>query len=276
MRNTGEPQIPRLARCMKRSLFLALITGLLLVASPVLAQKLRVAYSDIEVAPYQLGSGPTVPNAPGAMVELINQVGKELGLEVVYERAPQLRGFRRLKDGEVDAAFMYSYVPDRQQFGRYPMKDGKPDEAARMVSQSYVLYRLKGSPFHWDGRTVTGLGDGVIGFNSTFSIGALLGLWGLKAEDAKTTEQNFQKLTKGRIQAYAMQEQAAESYLAANPMPEVEKIVTPLETKAYYLMLSHQFVTQDPQRAEKIWARLGKLRQEKMPELLRKYTTLQQ
>jgi polar amino acid transport system substrate-binding protein len=260
---------------MKRHFFLALITGLLLDTSPVWAQKLRVAYSDIEVAPYQLGSGPTVPNAPGAMVELINQVGKELRLEVVYERAPQLRGFRRLKDGEVDATFMYSYVPDRQQFGRYPMKEGKPDEAARMVNMRYVLYRLKGSSVNWDGHGTTGLDEGVIGFNSTFSIGALLGQWGLKTEDAKTTEQNFQKLTKGRIKAYAMQERVADSYLAANPLPEVEKIPLPLETKAYYLMLSHQLVDQNPALAEKIWAMLGKLRQEKLPELLRKYTTLQ-
>ncbi|MDR7307256.1 hypothetical protein J2X15_002543 [Rhodoferax saidenbachensis] len=30
-------------------------------------------------------------------------------------------------------------------------------------------------------------------------------------------------------------------------------------------------MAQDPERAERIWARLAKLRQDKMPELLRKY-----
>lgn len=256
---------------MKRSLFLAVVAGLLLVGSPVWAQKLRVAYSDIEVAPYQLGSGPKVPSLPGAMVELVGLVAKELGLQVEYERAPQLRGFRRLKDGEVDAIFMFSYAPDRQQFGRYPLKDGKPDEVARMVNMRYVLYRLKDSPFQWDGHATSGLGESAIGFNSTFSIGTLLAQWGLKTEDAKTTEQNFQKLARGRIAAYAMQERVADSYLAANPMPEVEKLPMPLETKAYYLMLSHQLVDQNPALAEKIWITLGKLRQDKLPELLRKY-----
>ena len=152
------------------------------------------------------------------------------------------------------------------------MRDGKPDESARVFSQSYVFYRLKGSAFSWDGRTVSGLGDGSIGFNSTFSIGAELNRWGLKTEDAKTTEQNFQKLSMGRIMAFAMQEQAADSYLASRPMHDVEKIAIPLETKSYYLMLSHQFVAQDPERAERLWAKLGKLRQDKMPGLLRKYT----
>jgi len=257
---------------MKRCVSLVLAAALLPVWAPTWAQKLRVAYSDIEVAPYQMGDGPGAAKLPGAMVELVSLVAKEMGLEVVYERSPQLRSFRRLQSGEVDAAFMYSYAADRLQYGRYPMKDGKPDESARLVSQSYVFYRLKSSSFTWDGRAVAGLGDGSIGFNSTFSIGAELARWGLKTEDAKTTEQNFQKLWMGRIAAYAMQEQAADSYLAAHPMHDVEKIAIPLETKAYYLMLSHQFVAQDPERAERLWAKVGKLRQERMPELLRKYT----
>jgi polar amino acid transport system substrate-binding protein len=244
----------------------------LLPASPVWAQTLRVAYSDIEVAPYQMGNGPGVANPPGAIVELVRMAALDMGLEVVFERAPQLRSFRRLQSGEIDAAFAYSYSLDRLPYGRYPMRDGKPDESARVFSQSYMFYRLKGSPFSWDGRTVSGLGDGSIGFNSTFSIGAELSRWGLKTEDAKTTEQNFQKLSMGRIMAYAMQEQAGDSYLAVHHMHDVEKIAIPLETKAYYLMLSHQFVAKDPERAERLWARLGKQRQDKMPELLRKYT----
>jgi polar amino acid transport system substrate-binding protein len=255
---------------MQRCVSLVL-AALSLAWAPVWAQTLRVAYSDIEVAPYQMGNGPNVDRQPGAMVELVSLVAREMGLDVVYERSPQLRSFRRLQSGEVDAAFMYSYASDRLQFGRYPMKDGKPDESARLVSQSYVFYRLKGSPFAWDGRAVSGLGEGRIGFNSTFSVGPELVRWGLKTEDAKTTEQNFQKLSRGRIAAYAMQEQAADSYLAAHPMHDVEKIAIPIETKAYYLMLSHQFVAQDPDRAERLWAKVGKLRQDKMPELLRKY-----
>jgi polar amino acid transport system substrate-binding protein len=261
---------------MTRWSLLAAAVLAVLPINPVWAQKLRVAYSDIEVAPYQMGNGFGMPNPPGTIVELVQLAAREIGLTVVFERAPQLRSFRRLQSGEVDAAFAYSYAPERTQYGRYPMKDGKPDESARVFSQSYVFYRLKGSPFNWDGRTVTGLGDGAIGLNTTFSIGVELNRRGLKTEDAKTTEQNFQKLSMGRVQAYAMQEQAGDSYLSTHPMHDVEKIAIPLDTKAYYLMLSHQFVAQDPERAERLWAKLGKLRQDKMPELLRKYTPVAQ
>lgn len=243
----------------------------LLPTSATWAQKLRVEYADIELAPYQMGDGPGIPSKPGAIVELVKLVIQEMGMTAVIERAPQLRSFRRLQGGEIDGAFAYSYAPERMPYGRYPMKDGKPDEAARVFNQSYVFYRLKGSPFNWDGHTVSGLGEGTIGFNSTFSVGAELNRRGLKSESAKTTEQNFEKLAKGRITAYAMQELAGDSYLSKHPMSDVEKIAIPLETKAYYLVLSHQFVAQDPERAERLWARLGKLRQDKLPELLRKY-----
>lgn len=243
----------------------------LLCSLPAWGQKLIVNYSDIEVAPYQMGEGNTVPNPPGAMVELINLMGKELGLEIVLERAPQLRSLARLQRGEIDAAFMYSYAPERLRFGRYPIRDGKPDESVRLVYQSYVFYRLKGSAFQWDGTTITGLGDKGVGFNSTFSVGLALAKQGIKTDEAKTTEQNFKKLALGRIAAYAMQEHAADSYLARNPMPDVEKVGVPFESKAYYLLLSNQLLDRDPALADRIWTKLGKLRLVKLTELQRKY-----
>ena len=248
---------------------IALTTALLtaaLLCGPAWAQKLRVAFADVEVAPYQLGNGSEIPNPPGTMIELLNQAAKELGIEIVYERAPQLRSLKRLQLGELDGAFMYSYTPERLAYGRYPMKDGKPDDTARLANQSYVFYRLKGSPFSWDGHTVSGLGNGAVGFNSTFSVGAVLAKQNIKAQDAKTTEQNFSKLRLGRIAAFAMLEQAGDRYLASHPLPNVEKLSIPFETKAYYLMLSHQLLERDPALAEKIWTKLAKLRSEVMPD----------
>ena len=248
---------------------IALSTALLTVAllcGSAWAQKIRVAFADVEVAPYQLGNGPEMANPPGTMIELLNQAAKELGIEVEYERAPQLRSLKRLQLGELDGAFMYSYSPERLVYGRYPMKDGKPDEAARIANQSYVFYRLKGAPFDWDGHTVTGLGNGSVGFNSTFSVGAVLAKHGIKAQDAKTTAQNFKKLALGRIAAFAMLEHAGDSYLASHPMLNIEKLSIPFETKAYYMLLSQQLVERDPALAEKIWAKLAKLRPELMPD----------
>lgn len=256
---------------MRHFAFLSLLFALW-AHGPAWGQKqFRLVYSDIQAAPYQMGNGPEVPAAPGAMVEMLLQAGRDLGLEVVLERAPQLRGFKRLQVGEADGAFMYSFVPERQEFGSYPLKEGKPDEAARVLSLSYVFYKRKGSPFQWDGSTVRGLEGRAIGYNSTFSVGTTLTKAGLPVEDAKTTEQNFQKLALGRIAAFAMQEDMADGYITQARLQDIEKVPVPWETKPYYLMLSHQFVERNPALAEKIWARVGKLRQERLPELVRKY-----
>lgn len=256
---------------MRLLAFLLLLLALW-ATSPAWGQKqLRLVYSDIQVAPYQMGNGLDVPAAPGAMVEMLQQAGRDVGLEVVLERAPQLRGFKRLQTGEVDGIFMFSFVPERQEFGSYPFKDGKPDESARVLSLSYVFYKRKGSPFQWDGSAVRGLEGRAIGYNTTFSVGATLTKAGLPVEDAKTTEQNFQKLALGRIAAFAMQEDVADGYIGQKGLQEIEKLPTPWETKPYYLLLSHQFVERYPALAEKLWARIGKLRQERLPELIRKY-----
>ncbi|MDC7716596.1 transporter substrate-binding domain-containing protein [Vogesella sp. DC21W] len=230
-------------------------------------------YSDIEVAPYQMGNGPEVPEAPGAMVEMLQQAGRDMGLEVVLQRAPQLRGFKSMQAGEVDGAFMFSFVPERQEFGSYPFKDGKPDESARLLSLSYVFYKRKGSPFQWDGSTMRGLEGRAIGYNTTFSVGAMLTKAGLPTEHAKTMEQNFQKLLLGRIAAFAMQEDVADGYIEHMRLQGVEKVPIPWQRKPYYLMLSHQFVERNPALAEKLWAHIGKLRKERLPELVRKYAS---
>lgn len=243
----------------------------LLFAEQVGGQTLRVAYSDLELVPYQMGMGTTIPKPAGAMLDLLNQATQDLGLVVVYERSPQLRNLKRLQSGDVDATFMLSFEPGRLEYGQYPMKDGKPNEAAFLVHQSYVFYRLKGSAFEWDGHAVSGLGDGAVGFNHAFSVGAELAKLGVKTEYVKTTEQNFKKLALRRIAAYAMQEYAADSYLARHPMPGVEKLPLPFETKAYYLMLSHQWVARNPALAERLWARVAKLRQEKMTDYMKPY-----
>jgi polar amino acid transport system substrate-binding protein len=257
---------------MKRSV-LSIVLVIAAMACPTLrAEVVRVAYSDLELVPYQMGTGVEIPNPPGAMLDLLKQAGTDLGFELAFERSPQLRNLKRLQNGEVDATFMLSFEPARLQHGVFPMKDGQPDVASRLVQQSYVFYRLKASPFQWNGHVVSGLVDGKVGFNHGFSIGAVLGEKGIKTEYAKTTEQNFKKLALRRISAYAMQEHAADHYLAHHPMPEVEKLPIPLETKSYYLVFSKQFVARNPALAHKMWAHIARLREEKLPSWIGKYT----
>lgn len=247
----------------------ALALGL---ATSAWAEKLKFAYSDVESELYQLGNGSQMANPPGATIELMNMVAKELDLEFEYVRLPVKRTLESLQAGEVVGAFMYSFKEDRLQYGQFPMKAGKDDGAFRVTMLSYVFYKPTGSAFNWDGKVVSGLDAGIIGFNSNYSVGAELNKMGLKTEEAKTTEQNFKKLAAGRIAAYAMQDHTGDLYIAENKVTGVEKVATPFESKPYYLMLSKQFVQKDPALAEKVWAKLAKIREEKLKALLKKYT----
>jgi len=257
---------------MKRYTIPAILAlSLTLCANAWANEKLKFAYSDVESELYQLGNGSQIATPPGATIEMMNQVAKELDLEFEYIRLPVKRTLEGLQAGEVAGAFMYSFKEERMQFGQYPMKAGKDDAALRVTMLSYVFYKPKGSSFNWDGKAFSGLDSGVIGFNSSYSVGAELAKMGIKTEEAKTTEQNFKKLAAGRIAAYAMQDHTGDMYIAENKITTVEKVATPFESKPYYLMLSKQFVQKNPALAEKIWAKLAKVRDEKLKTLLKKY-----
>ena len=244
---------------------------LLAVSTGAWAEKIKLTYSDVESELYQLGNGSQIANPPGASIDLLNQVAKELALEIEYVRLPVKRSFESLQAGEVDGGFMYSYKDDRTAFGQFPMKGGKHDESMRVTSLSYVFYKMVGSPFNWDGKAFSGVGTGKIGYNSGYSVGDELIKKGMAVEEAKTTDQNFKKLIGGRVTAYAMQDHTGDLYLSENKITNVEKVATPWESKPYYLILSKQFVQKNPALAERIWATVAKVRDEKMKTYLKKY-----
>lgn len=243
----------------------------LVFASAAWAEKIRLGYSDVESDLYQLGNGTQIASPPGAAIDVLNQAAKDLGLEVEYVRYPVKRILDSLQHGEIDGAFMYSFKEDRQAFGHFPMKAGKHDPASRVTSLSYVFYKLAGSAVNWDGKTLSGLGGGSVGFNSTYSEGDELTKMGVRVEEAKTTDQNFKKLAAGRIAAYAMQDHTGDLYIAENKLTNIEKVATPFESKPYYLMLSKQLVAKNPALAEKIWAQVAKVRDDKLKGFLQRY-----
>ncbi|MDK2123708.1 substrate-binding periplasmic protein [Parachitinimonas caeni] len=235
------------------------------------AEKIRLVYSDVESELYQLGNGTQIANPPGAAIEILNQAAKEAGVEIEYVRLPVKRSFDEMQQGKVDGGFMYSFKEERLPFGQYPMKAGKPNPAYRMTTLTYSIYKLAGSAVNWDGKAFTGVGNGAVGFNSTYSVGSDLAKLNVRTEEAKTTEQNFQKLQTGRIVAYAMQDHTADLFISEHKLTNIEKIPAPLSSKEYYLMLSNQFVQKNPALAEKLWQKVGEVRDAKLKEILKKY-----
>jgi len=235
--------------------------------------ELRVAYDTDIQFPYYLGQSSVVPqHKPGAIVELVKLLETRVdGLKVSLARYPWKRCLRKLSEGKVDSVFNSSFKEERQEFGRYPTRNGLTDKRRRITTISYYFYKKKESSFSWDGEKVSNP-QAIIGAPLGFSIVDDLKGMNLEVVQSHATLSNLQKLMRGMVSVVALQEVTAD-YYANNfgQFRDLVKVKPPLKTKPYYLMLSHQFTKQHPLLSEQIWDAIAQLRQEKLAELTQKY-----
>ena len=244
------------------AIFFAILVSVLAQTANALSQQLLFAYQNTSNYPFATGDGKEiVAEEPGIAVELILFTAKKLNITISLKRLPWKRGLASLKDGRIDGLFNASFKSARLDYGQYPMRGKQVDVSKKSYSNSYALYKLRNSPLNWDGRKITGA-EQAVGVPNGFSIGDDLRKMNVPVQEAKSTAINFEKLLKGRLGGVAALESAADAILArdAERFGEIVKILLPLKTKDYYLMLSHQFVDQNPELAKEIWHTIGLIR----------------
>ncbi|ENC6658115.1 substrate-binding periplasmic protein [Aeromonas dhakensis] len=221
-------------------------------------RELQFCYENEDSYPWVLRNGD------GLNIRLISLLSRELGLKIKLLPMPWKRCLSELAGNRMDGAFAASFVAERLAYGQYPMHgDGSPDQNRRLHLSSYSLYRLKGDNLSWSGEEFINL-RGPIGTLPGFSIMNLLKKKGATIDDgSRSPGGTLRKLLLKRIQGAALQTQRADFELASNPVwaKYIERIPLPLERKAYYLMLSHDLVQQDPALADTIWSDIARLRQ---------------
>lgn len=248
-----------------------LVSSLLLLNSNfIIADTIRLVFSDVEVSPYQMGSGLAVSTPPGIAVDIIVKAAKKLGHTVHFVRVPNKRVLLMVQSGRADGAFVFSYKPEREKFGRYPMRDGKPNAELRIASMSYYFYAKNNSDMNWDGETLMGQNLRV-GANLGYSIVTDLKKMGYKVEEAKNTEQNFSKLKSNRLGVYAAQAITADSFLKYKQDSSIRRLEPAIKTKDYFLMLGHQFYNKNPKRSQQLWQEVAKARDYVSSEKSAKY-----
>ncbi len=237
------------------------------VADPL---RLRIGYNENSSYPHFLGTGPKPASPPGVSLDILNKIANDLDFEIEYIRRPGRRILHELKENQLDAAFIFSYKPERQEFGVFPMKDGKPDGDKRLTVLSYVLYKRAGSELDWDGEKFVNL-RGVIGANSGYSIVKDLKRKGVMVEEARSTKNNFTKLRSGRIDGVADQGIVADAYIHKNSFSDVVKISQPIATKDYFLIFSHEFSQKEPDLRNEIWDEISEHRDELSDQFMPRY-----
>jgi polar amino acid transport system substrate-binding protein len=250
-----------------RAPWILLIAALYAASTHAERITMRLGYSDEEAPPYLIRHDL---QPSGIAIDIIRQAATDIDITLEFLRMPNRRVLENLKLGAIDGAFMFSFNSERMHNGQYPMKDGALDEEKRITILSYFLYRRKGADLHWDGHRLSGT-NLFIGANNGYSIANDLRKMGAAVEEARSTEQNFSKLKRGRIAAVAHQESVADPYLQSAGIPQIEKVYPPLSTKHYFVMLSHNFVAKHPEPANRLWARIGEIRDSKTREVLPQY-----
>ncbi len=239
------------------------------------------AYEDRELPPFYMGSGETVPAAPGVYIELIQKLAAaHPALKLELRRMPWKRCLANLRDGEVDA-LIASYQPERREFGAYPFAasaplataqdaNSAPPASLRLSEQTYALYRRRNTALRWDGQQLH-VAEGVTGAPRGYSIVADLRKNGIKVDEIDNTEIALRMLRTGRLAGVATLDVVAAPMLLRDEFSAVEKLSPPLVTKAYYLMLSHRFVDQHPDLAQSLWQTVVRLREQDAPALYQRY-----
>lgn len=232
----------------------------LLLAGPLHAAPaaLRFCHEDQDAYPWVL------QDRPGLDVLLIQRVARRLNTPITLHPLPWKRCLAELQSGHMDGAFAASYKEERLGMGRYPSRqDGRLDITRRLHLSSYSLYRVRGNPLDWDGKTLHHL-QGAIGTLSGFAIADFLRAHGASVDDSSSNpESTLRKLALGRLQGAALQTPRADRLLRRNPAlaRQLERLPLPLEERPYYLLLSFSLTSRQPALSRRIWDEIRRVRE---------------
>lgn len=219
-------------------------------------------YEDTELYPSFVGNSADVPDVlPGVSIDLMKMIGNRVGLQMQFVRYPWKRCLSLLQNGRADGVIA-SYSESRMVLGTYPLKDGQPDESKRISTAGYYLYQLEERPPVWDGENFAAA-DLTIGAPLGYSIVEVLRARGMKVMEASNAEGLLTMLRRGRVAAVAAPGLAADTMLRREPEKYrgIVRLETPIKVKAYYLLLSKQFVAAYPGLAAEVWEATGTIRE---------------
>jgi len=254
---------------------LSCVAWCLLSFQPVRAQELTLqfAYEDKDIPPHFMGDGVAIPERPGIVPEAVRMLESRVpGLKVQLKRIPWKRCLAELGEGKVDA-IVASFHADRTGLGAYPMKDGQPDASLRFSRTRLYFYKLKTSPLAWDGTALKNL-EGPVGAQFGYSVVADLQKKGIEVSTSYSALINFRNLAQKRLAAVAAHEDTGKSLLKRQEFVEIVAVEPPISSKDYYLVLSHQFVQRNPERAKRIWQAAAAIRDNELLAITQRYDQL--
>ncbi|HEX3991920.1 MAG TPA: hypothetical protein VHX39_12185 [Acetobacteraceae bacterium] len=219
------------------------------------AEPVRIVYDVFANPPLICGNGTAIdPTMPGLTIEMLRMASERANVPIEFSRTPWQRGLYLVETGQADAIFASSFVQERQRYGVYPLRDGRPDTRRKLFDQSYSLYVRGESLVGWDGESLINL-HAPVGATPGYAVVPVLRAMGVAVEEEPSHIANLRKLVAGRLDAYAELETQIRPMLR-NDQAEfagIAELSPPVLTKPYYLMFSKIFYSKTPDIAERIW-----------------------
>jgi polar amino acid transport system substrate-binding protein len=219
------------------------------------AEPVRIVFDVFANPPLICGNGTVIdPTMPGLTIQMLRMASERANVPIELSRTPWQRGLYLIETGQADAIFASSFVEERQRYGVYPLKDGRPDTKRKLFDQSYRLFVRGGSGVGWDGESLTNL-HAPVGATPGYAVLPVLRAMGVAVDEEPSHIANLRKLVAGRLDAYAELETQIRPMLRSNKAEfgDIVELSPPVLAKPYYLMFSKVFCSRTPEIAEQIW-----------------------
>lgn len=211
---------------------------------------------------YVVGPGTTFNETkPGIEIELYRMVAKQLGFEVVFKRSPWKECLQQIEKNQIDGLFPVSFKEERLAIGVYPMAGDEVDTTRKTRDNAYYLYTLASSEATCEDGMIVGL-VGIVAVPIGWTAVEDLTEMNLTIREVPVHANSPDLLIQKRVDGFICLSTVFDTYLRRQKekYQDVVKVGPPVSEKPYYLMLSRQFVDENPELAEKIWDTIAEIK----------------
>jgi len=202
----------------------------------------------------------TMPDGSGQAQQLLRQAPADEGIDIDNSVAPRLRCIAQVKSGEVDAV-LSAFLPERMEYGVFPMAGTVADETRAVGVVRFVIYRQKGSHVGWDGHAFSGLDARPVGIQAGLAVTQRLRQTGVLVDQgAKTIGQNLEKLVRGRVQAVVALEGESQPLIEREYGDRIEKLSQAFDSTPIYLHVRPAYYAEHRSAIEHLWNALRRRR----------------
>lgn len=237
--------------------------------------RLRLCYELGGLPPYTRSPAETSTEAPGLIIELIQQAAYQAKLRVDLHQQPWKRCVHEVQQGGSDGLFIAVWQADRDLWGRYPGRNPQQqstvDANRRLWRVQYPIIVRPGSTLRWDGQHFAGVRHGV-GAPLGYATSQRLRELGVLASESLPQAAALKLVAAGRLDGYVLEREIALELIERLQLQEqLMFLPQPLLETDWYLPLSHQFYSAYPELAEDFWRALTAQREQIGADLTRRY-----